>query len=202
MHSIAALVWCLKVCDLKWEWWLDLPELASIQLGEHAFGFSYYSDSNHLVMRSRWIELLWWLDLPKLTSLSSIGKHSSSFELVHHISLESDSSSSFLTTRHAFSCWSQSASCFLLWLWVFSSREFSFILSVTPRHWCSCSLCSLPCLFHQGVVMVVFPWGYSQMSLVRQKQRLSLFAHTSVCWNKQRSTLLLDKPTRELESSR
>ena len=180
MHSIAALVWCLKVCDLKWEWWLDLPELTSIQLGEHAFGFSYYSDSNHLVMRSKWIELLWWIDLPRLTTLTTVGECSSSFELVHHISLESDSSSSFLTTRHAFSCWIQSASCFLLWLWVFSSREFSFILSVTPRYWCIGSLWSLPCLFHQGVVMVVFPFGCRLRSLVRQKQRLSPFAHNSV----------------------
>ena len=155
------------MCDLKWEWCLDLPELTSIQLGEDAFGFSDCFYSGHLVMRSRWIELLWWLDLPKLTSLSSIGKHSSSFELVHHISLESDSSSSFLTTRHAFSCWIQSASCFLLWLWVFSSREFSFILSVTPRYWCIGSLWSLPCLFHQGVVMAVFPFGCRLRSFVR-----------------------------------
>ena len=155
------------MCDLKWEWCLDLPELTSIQLGEDAFGFSDCFYSGHLVMRSRWIELLWWLDLPKLTSLSSIGKHSSSFELVHHISLESDSSSSFLTTRHAFSCWIQSASCFLLWLWVFSSREFSFILSVTPRYGCIGSLWSLPCLFHQGVVMAVFPFGCRLRSFVR-----------------------------------
>ena len=169
MHSSYALMWYLRVSDLRWEWWLDLPELTSIQLGKDAFGFSDCFYSGHLVMRSKWIGLLWWLDLPSLTSLTTIGGEcSSSFCYAYHISLKSDSSSSLLTTRHAFSCWIQSASCFLLWMWVFSDREFSFILSVTPRYWCSCSLCWLCCLFHQGVVMAVFPWGCRLRSFVRR----------------------------------
>ena len=153
------------------EWWLDLPELTSIRLGESAFQFKYDYESK-LIMRSGRDGMKWCVDLPKLTSLSSIGKHSSSFELVHHISLESDSSSPLLTTRHAFSRWIQSTSCFLLWMWVFSDREFSFILSVTPRYWCIGSLWSLPCLFHQGVVMAVFPWSISLRSFVRQEHSL------------------------------
>ena len=156
MHSNAALVWYLRVFLPEREWIIDLPELTSIQLGEDAFGFSDCFYSGHLVMRSMWIELLWWIDLPRLTTLTTVGECSSTFEQVFLVTFDSDSSSPQLTTRHAFSCWIQSASCFLLWMWVFSDREFSFILSVTPRHWCSCSLCSLPCLFHQGVVIAVF----------------------------------------------
>ena len=167
MHSSYALMWYLRVSDLKWEWWLDLPELTSIQLGEDAFCFHNCFFSGHLVMQSKWSGLRLRIDLPKLTTLTTIGEESSSFGQVYYIILESDSFSPLLTTRHAFSRWIQSASCFLLWMWVFSDREFSFILSVTPRYWCSCSLCSLPCLFHQGVVIAVFLWGCILISFVR-----------------------------------
>ena len=32
--------------------WIDLPELTSIQMGQHSFRFKYNDDSNTLIMRS------------------------------------------------------------------------------------------------------------------------------------------------------
>ena len=75
---------------MKREWWLDLPELTSIQLGNSAFWFNS-DESSELILRSDDDELNWWIDLPKLTSLTSLtteGDYSSTFEYPHSITLE------------------------------------------------------------------------------------------------------------------
>ena len=66
------LVQCLRVNDLKREWWVDLPELTSIRLGYDAFCFKD-DESTELIMRSGDDEMNWWIDLPKLTSLTTDG---------------------------------------------------------------------------------------------------------------------------------
>ena len=72
---------------LKCEWWIDLPELTSIQLGNNAFVFSN-NDTSSLVMKSDHDETKWEIDLPKLTSLTAID-YSNTFYDVRLITLES-----------------------------------------------------------------------------------------------------------------
>ena len=106
MHSGIVLVQCLRVNGLEREWWIDLPELTSIQLGDGAFGFKndisskFISiqlgksafefkddDSTELIMRSSDDEEKWWIDLPKLTSLTT-DESSRSFKDPRIITLE------------------------------------------------------------------------------------------------------------------
>ena len=72
------------------DWWIDLPELTSIQLGEGALRFFYADKSSELIMRSDDDEMNWWIDLPKLTSLTT-DEGSRSFENPRFITLESTS---------------------------------------------------------------------------------------------------------------
>ena len=86
---------------LKREWFLDLPELTSIQLGNGGFWFKHGDDSTELIMRSGYDEMNWWIDLPKLTSLTA--GNSWAFICPRSITLEGISYHSILTNRHAFS---------------------------------------------------------------------------------------------------
>ena len=70
------LVQYLRVNGLKREWWIDLPELTSIQLGYNAFCFKSNAYTE-LIMRSDDDEMNWWIDLPKLTSLTTEVDYSS-----------------------------------------------------------------------------------------------------------------------------
>ena len=78
------------------DWWIDLPELTSIQLGEGALRFFYADKSSELVMRSGYDETNWWIDLPKLTSL--INEYGKSFEFPRIIILEGASNHSSSST--------------------------------------------------------------------------------------------------------
>ena len=86
MHSGGVLVLCLRVNQPEGEWWVDLPELTSIQLGLSAFCFKY-DYSSELIMRSISTRMKWWIDLPKLTSLSA--GDGNTFCFPHHVTLKS-----------------------------------------------------------------------------------------------------------------
>ena len=73
--------------SLKCEWWIDLPELTSIRLGDCAFVCND-SDTSSLVMRSGHDEAEWGIDLPKLTSLTT-DNNSITFQCVRQVTLES-----------------------------------------------------------------------------------------------------------------
>ena len=134
MHSIIVLVLCLRVSLPEGEWWIDLPELTSIQFGKHAFLFNPIFYSNVLIMRSDDDEEKWWIDLPKLTTLTTEGDYSRTFENPHSITLESNSYHSLLTNRHALSHYCHS------WQMGFqreenrSHEEFPFLLPLISRH--------------------------------------------------------------------
>ena len=132
MHLMIVLVQYLRVNGLKREWWLDLPELTSIRLGEDAFYFKN-DDSTELIMRSDDDEMKWWIDLPKLTTLTTKGCNSNTFCDPRIITLEGISYHSILTNRHALShhCWSPS--CFQR-KENRSHEEFLSLLSLIPRH--------------------------------------------------------------------
>ena len=67
---MSALMLYLRVNGMKREYWIDLPELTSIQLGWG--GFSLWNvDYCELIMRSGDDGVKWWIDLPKLTSLTT-----------------------------------------------------------------------------------------------------------------------------------
>ena len=51
-HSLGVLVLCLRVIDCDESDLTDLPELTSIQMGNHAFVFSNEDASSTLIMRS------------------------------------------------------------------------------------------------------------------------------------------------------
>ena len=149
MHSIVVSVWCLRVNGLKWEWWLDLPELVSIRLGKSAFEFEN-NDSCELIMRSGDDEMKWWIDLPKLTTLTTEGYFSSTFELPRYITLEGISYHSILTNRHALShhCHPWQEMGFLQ----DEFRQFAeslFLFSFIPRHHSRPTILSpVHCFFH------------------------------------------------------
>ena len=132
LHSVFVLVQYLRVNDLKGEWWIDLPELTSIRLGDNAFRFKDDDESSELIMRSGDDEMKWWIDLPKLTSLTAEG-NSWSFIYPRSITLEGISYHSTLTYRHALS-----HHCYPPWgIWKeknHSHQEFLFLLSLIPRH--------------------------------------------------------------------
>ena len=134
MHSVIVLVQCLRVNGLRRDWWIDLPELTSIQLGGSAFWFDD-DDSTELIMRSGDDELNWWIDLPKLTSLTIEGTSSFTFCNPRIITLEGTFNHYSITSRHALShhCHSWQEICFLLQ----DNRpykEFLFFFSLISRH--------------------------------------------------------------------
>ena len=143
MHSVIVLMLCLRVNGLKREWWIDLPELNSIRLGESAFQFKYDDESTELIMRSGDDEMRWWIDLPKLTTLTT-GKNSCSFNYPGVITLESISYHPILTNRHTLTHHCFSPSC----IWIQTSivpQEQSQLERVMNRCWrihqtsCLCS---------------------------------------------------------------
>ena len=91
---------CLRVNPLVIVWWIDLPELTSIRLGNNAFNFKD-DESSELIMRSSDNEMKWWIDLPKLTTLTTEG--GSSFFNPHSVTLEGISYHSIITSRNALS---------------------------------------------------------------------------------------------------
>ena len=133
MHSVIVILQYLRVNGLKREWWLDLPELTSIQLGAHAFCFNH-SDSTELIMRSGDDEMKWWIDLPKLTSLTT-EEYSWTFCNTRHITLESIPYHSILTSRHALShhCYSKQGNCFPIQE-NRPHKESLSLFSLIPRH--------------------------------------------------------------------
>ena len=149
-HSLIVLVQCLRVNGLKREWWLDLPELTSIRLGEDAFYFKN-DDSTELIMRSDDDEMKWWIDLPKLTSLTTTRTYlSCAFCNPRSITLEGISYHSILTNRHAFSHY-----CFSWHTMGFQTQEnspheeFIFLPSLIPRHHSrSPTVSPVHCFFH------------------------------------------------------
>ena len=150
MHSGVVLVPCLKVNGLKRDWWLDLPELTSIQFGNGAFDFS--GDSSELIMRSGDDEMNWWIDLPKLTSLTTntTEGYSWTFHYPRTITLEGISYHSIFTSRHALShyCHTWQETCFPLQE-NRSHEEPLFFLSLIPRHHSSSPRVSpVHCFFH------------------------------------------------------
>ena len=147
MHSLIVLALCLRVNGLKREWWLDLPELTSIRLGNDAFNFNG-DDSSELIMRSGDDEMSWWIDLPKLTTLAA--EYSYTFCNPRSITLEGLSYHSILTNRHALShhCHSLQGIRFLFQE-NRSHQEFLSLTSLIPRHHSRFAVLSfLSSLFH------------------------------------------------------
>ena len=124
----------LRVNDVKGEWWLDLPELTSIQLGSGVFQFRD-DDSSVLVMRSGDDNVKWWIDLPKLTSLIREREDSSTFYNPRSITLEGNSDLVVFTSRLTLShhCYSWQELCFQREE-NRSYKEFHFLLLLIPRH--------------------------------------------------------------------
>ena len=149
MHLTIVLVQCLRVNGLKREWWIDLPELTSIQLGEDAFCFKN-DESSELVMRSGDDEMKWWIDLPTLTSLTAERWNSLTFCFPRSITLEGTTHHSILTNRHTLShhCYSWQDTCFQAQE-NHPYQECLFLLSLIPRHHSrSFSLSQIPSFFH------------------------------------------------------
>ena len=149
MHFFCAVLPCLRVNLPEREWWIDLPELTSIRLGELAFRFNHANGSNELIMRSDDDEMKWFIDLPKLTSLTTVNG-SSSFLHARSITLEGYSYHSTITNRHALShhCCSLQGICFFME--ENPSHQESFSLpSLIPRHHSRSPTVSLVhCFFH------------------------------------------------------
>ena len=150
MHLVIVLVQYLRVNDLKREWWIDLLELKSIQVGYDAFYFRNNDDSSELIMRSGDDEMNWWIDLPKLTTLTTEGWNSHTFLYPRSITLESISYPSILTNRHPLSyhCHSCQALCFQKEDNP-SYQEFLSLPSLIPRyHSRSQEVSQIPSFFH------------------------------------------------------
>ena len=96
---------CLRVNPSEVVWWIDLPELTSIRLGNNAFNFKD-DESSELIMRSGDNEMKWWIDLPKLTTLTTEG--GSSFFNPRSVTFEGISYHSVLTSRHSLSLYCHS----------------------------------------------------------------------------------------------
>ena len=128
-------IWrCLRVNLPEREWWIDLPELTTIRLGESAFQFKY-DDGSQLIMRSGWDGMKWCVDLPKLTSLVCYWRILSwSFENPRRITLEGSSNLVTITSRHAVSHWSAlRPSCLLMQVWS-DYKSFLFFESFMSRY--------------------------------------------------------------------
>ena len=161
MHSMIVLVPCLRVNSLKREWWLDLPELTSIQFGDSAFSFDSKDDSSELIMRSGYDEEKWWIDLPILTTLTTVNG-SSTFYSPRSITLEGMSYHSVLTSRHALShhCYSYRGHCFQT-QYNRSHQECLSLLSLISRHLsCSFFLPLLSSFFHTHLFQTIHPTPY------------------------------------------
>ena len=147
-HLRSVLVQYLRVNDLKGEWWIDLPELTSIRLGDNAFRFKDDDESSELIMRSGDDEMKWWIDLPKLTSLTTEGDYSWSFIYPRSITLEGISYHSTLTYRHTLSYYYHSPLC----IWMQKNhphQECLSLLSLISRyHSRSPTVPLLPSFFH------------------------------------------------------
>ena len=153
MCSFLVLVWYLRVHLPKGEWWIDLPELTSIQLGRDVFHFST-DNSSELIMRSGDDEMKWWIDLPKLTSLTTVNG-SSTFYRPRSITLEGMSYHSVLTSRHALfhHCYSYRGHCFQTQFNRSYKESLSF-LSIIPRHHSrSPTISLLSSFFHKPLIM-------------------------------------------------
>ena len=149
MHLRSVLALCLRVNGLKREWWIDLPELTSIRLGDGAFCFND-DESSELIMRSVSTKVNWRIDLPKLTSLTAEGEDSDTFYYPRSVTLEGFSYHSILTNRHALShyCHSSQEMGFLQ-KENRQYREFLFFPSLIPRHHsCSARVSPVHCFFH------------------------------------------------------
>ena len=146
MHSVIVLMQHLRVNGLKREWWLDLPELTSIRLGDSAFCFKD-DESSELIMRSGDDEMNWWIDLPKLTTLTGVF---STFRYPRSITLEGIPYHSILTNRHALSLHCSSYQG--IYFQIQESRsheEFLSLPSLIPRHHsCSPTVPLLSSFFH------------------------------------------------------
>ena len=133
MHLSSVLVQYLRVNGLKREWWIDLPQLTSIQLGAHAFYF-INGTSSELIMRSGDDGMKWRIDLPKLTTLTTVNS-SYTFRYPRYITLEGIAYHSTLTNRHALSHYGQSWQEICIPIQENRSHEESlFLLSLIPRH--------------------------------------------------------------------
>ena len=149
MFFVIVVVLCLRVNGLKREWWIDLPELTSIRLGDGAFCFND-DESSELIMRSVSTKVNWRIDLPKLTSLTAEGEDSDTFYYPRSVTLEGFSYHSILTNRHALShyCHSSQEMGFLQ-KENRQYREFLFFPSLIPRHHsCSARVSPVHCFFH------------------------------------------------------
>ena len=134
---------------MKREWWIDLPELTSIRLGEYAFQFMD-DYSTELIMRSGFDNMNWWIDLPKLTSLTTEGEYSSTFRYQRYITLEGIPYHSILTSRYALShyCYSLQGTCIPIQENP-SYQESLFLPSLIHRHHsCSPRVSPVHCFFH------------------------------------------------------
>ena len=131
---MTVLVLYLIVNELKWDWFVDLPELTTIQFGSSAFQFVSDNESSEMLMRSGCVERNWWLDLPKLTSLTTVD-YSNTFRNPRIITLEGNSCHSILISRYA-----QSHQCYSCQGARFqreddrSYEEYLFFLSFILRH--------------------------------------------------------------------
>ena len=131
---MTVLVLFLRVNELKWDWFVDLPELTSIQLGSSAFRFNSDNVSSELIMKSGDDEINWIVEMPKLTSLITVD-YSSSFRNPRIITLEGNSCPSILISRYALShqCYPCQGACFQRED-DRSYEEYLFFLSFILRH--------------------------------------------------------------------
>ena len=71
-------------------WWIDLPELTSIQLGRNAFRFKDGDDKCELIIQGEYGDVKWQSDLPKVETFITTNK-SQTFHLRKGIVIDSDS---------------------------------------------------------------------------------------------------------------
>ena len=154
------------------EWWLDLPELTSIRLGNSAFCFN--GDSSELIMRSDDDEMKWWIDLPKLVFLTTI-QDSTSFCYPRSITLESVSSSNNLTNSYTLShhCGSWQRTSIQIQE-NHSCKEHLFFLLLIPRHHSRSSTVSpVHCFFHTQFITPLLVVPSTENKLLHQDHRFS-----------------------------
>ena len=170
----------LRVNQPEREWWLDLPELTSIQLGSSALRFRHFENSSELIMRCGDDEMKWWIDLPKLTSLTTT-KDSTSFCYPRSITLESVSSSYNLTNRHTLShhCGSWQRTC-IQTQENRSYKEHLFFLLLIPRyHSRSPTVSSVHCFFHMQFITSLLAVPSTESKSLHQDHRFSNSLHNT-----------------------
>ena len=72
------------------DWWIDLPELTSIELGRNAFRFKDDDDKCELIIQGKCGDVKWQSDLPKVETFVTTNK-SQTFHLRKGIVIDSDS---------------------------------------------------------------------------------------------------------------